>query len=330
MPDAAPTHLLLDPALPADRFAALKRLVFGLGPYRTYVEAPIQQGFGVGLVRRHDALLHEMRRKAAAGTVESMEATAARTNLFRGILFEAGRVSTPGVEEILNDSCFLAAARAISGCEVIEPTMLYANLILPGQELMVHTDTPEFYGLAKGRAPEWLLVVMHHSGLFDAERIAIAGGVTFLGACEAGAFRFWIGGEEQRLQPRENLAIKLDADVTFHGVARVGGPDAPPPPARPSMHMLADEGGWRLLDGDREIHRYAPGEVRVSTQWKARCFASEADRDRARRAPKLDMGEVVGRIEADLRDRGLLIGPRPSDIELAITMIDAYVPFPEG
>ncbi|TVQ91366.1 MAG: hypothetical protein EA397_09920 [Deltaproteobacteria bacterium] len=324
-----PTHLLLDPALSAQGFATLQRLVRELGAYRTYVEKPVQQGFGVGLVRRHDALLHEIRRKVAEGAVESMEATAARTNLFRGILFEAGRIAAPGVEEILNEPRFLDAARQISGCPVIEPTMLYANLILPGQELMVHTDTPEFFGLAKDRAPEWLLVVMHHSGLFASERIAIAGGVTFLGSCEAGAFRFWpAGAGEERLAPRENIAIKLDADVTFHGVARVGGSDAPPPPARPSMHLVPEGQGWALQDGDRRVHRYAAGEVRVSTQWKARCFASEAERERARQAPALEIDEVVDRIEADLRQRGVLTGPRPADMELAILMIDTYVPFP--
>ena len=44
---------------------------------------------------------------------------------------------------------------------------MYANLLLPGQELAVHTDVPEFRGANRKVIPQWLLVVMHHSGLFD-------------------------------------------------------------------------------------------------------------------------------------------------------------------
>ena len=43
---------------------------------------------------------------------------------------------------------------------------------------------PEFRGLNRKNVPQWLLVVMHHSGLFDAWRLPIATGIAYFGAAE--------------------------------------------------------------------------------------------------------------------------------------------------
>jgi len=55
----------------------------------------------------------------------------------------------------------------------------YANVLLPGQELAVHTDVPEFRGASRKTLPQWLLVAMHHSQLFERWRVPIATGVTW-------------------------------------------------------------------------------------------------------------------------------------------------------
>ena len=45
----------------------------------------------------------------------------------------------------------------------------------------MHTDVPEFRGANRKRYPQWLIVVMHHSGLFDRWRMPIATGVAYFG-----------------------------------------------------------------------------------------------------------------------------------------------------
>ena len=52
----------------------------------------------------------------------------------------------PGIEPFLHHEGFVEAARALHGRDVIVPAIVYANLLLPGQELAVHTDVPEFRG----------------------------------------------------------------------------------------------------------------------------------------------------------------------------------------
>lgn len=330
-----PSHLLLDPALDPASWDRLRTLIATRGPYGTYVEGPLMSGFAAGLVRRHDALLHDLEVKAASGAMPDMAETSARGNLFRGVL--AGEHTPPDdvVRALHGHAALRDAAHRISGRPYVEPTMLYVNLMLPGQELFTHSDTPEFVGLSKETAPEWLLVVMHHSGLFEDQRIAIAGGVIFVEAlAEGGAFRCWPEGADAPsvdVQPSPNTAIWLDADRVFHRVDRVGGHDAPAPPAQPDMVLVWTPDGWRLQRGDEVVAHYAHADVRTSVQWKARCFADEAAWAAAQRAPAMRIEDVVARLVEDLRERGILGGvDQPSEIELALLMMRTYIPFPEA
>lgn len=326
-----PSHLVLEEAFPPPLWHALRELIATRGPYRSYVEGPLTEGFGAGLVRRHDALLHAMETQLERGVMESMEEASARGNLFRGVL--AGEHTPPddAVRAIHGHLGLRESAARISGQAHVEPTMLYVNLMLPGQSLYLHSDTPEFVGLSKERAPEWLLVVMHHSGLFEDRRIPIAGGVTFLGGCEGGAFRCWPNGpdgDSVAIEPAPNRAVWLDADRVFHAVDLVGPADGPAPPARPGMTLRPVGDGWLLQDGDRVVMDYPPGAVRVSVQWKARCFESEAACAEARAAPARSVDDIVERLVDDLRGRGVLGTERRDDLDLALTMIRTYIPFP--
>ncbi len=128
---------------------------------------------------------------------------------------------------------------------MIEPAIVYANLFLPGQELAVHTDVPEFRGLSRKQVPQWLLVVMHHSGRFDRWRLPIATGITWFGSSDGGDLSYWPGGPDgpaARLEARHNTAAVLDTDTVFHGVEPVGPPGAVLPPLELGA-VLAPVGG---------------------------------------------------------------------------------------
>ena len=110
-------------------------------------------------------------------------------------------------------------------CAVVVPNIVYANLLLPGQELAVHTDVPEFRGANRKLYPQWLMVVMLHSGLFAPWRRQIATGIAYFGRAQGGALAFYPDGREgaaRTLEARHNTAIVLDTDTVFHGVDRVG------------------------------------------------------------------------------------------------------------
>lgn len=332
----APPFLVLDPCLSEADAERLLDLLRGFGAYAMYVQgATATTGLGAGLVRRHDALLNYVKEGYASGAPESMEHVGSRTNLFRGVLAEGSTVRVPGSEGLLyHHEPFLSAARALTGLALVVPDMLYANLMLPGQELPVHTDTPEYRGLSKADAPEWFLVVMMHSGLFEDWRVRIAGGVTFLRPPrEGGAFVVYPEGRQGpavRVGLRHNTSVMLDADALFHGVDRVGGPDAPAPSLRPHMTLRAvDDDTWEVRDGERPVARLGWGELRLSLQWKALCFADEAARARyADHTDDLTLERALDGLIDDLRARGVVRGERPSDDDLGLILIDTYIRFP--
>jgi hypothetical protein len=215
---------------------------------------------------------------------------------------------------------------------VVEPAIVYANILVPGQELAVHTDVPEFRGANRKRFPQWLMVAMHHSGLFDAWRMPIVTGVSWFSACAGGEFVFYPDGADGApvaLAARRNTAILLDTDSVFHGVDRVGV-DAPLAALRPGMHLVCDgPGRWSLRDGDAVVAAYAWDELRFSISWKAYCFSDEAER-RAwqEHSDDLALDAILDRLVDDLRARGRLGGERPAPTDLALLLIDEYIKFP--
>src|SRR5437899_11101102 len=90
-----------------------------------------------------------------------------------------------------------------------------------GRSSPCHTDVPEFRGANRKLYPQWLMVVMHHSGLFDEYRLPIATAVGWFNACHGGGFAFYPQGGDgpaATIPARANTGIILDTDSVFHGV----------------------------------------------------------------------------------------------------------------
>jgi hypothetical protein len=267
------------------------------------------------------------------GRRDTPGALGARTNYFRESYAYGDRTFVDGIEPFLRYEGFVEAARAIHGRPVIEPAIVYANILVAGQELAVHTDVPEFRGANRKLYPQWLMVVMHHSGLFDAYRMPIATAVGWFNDCRGGAFCFYPDGREgacETLPARANTGIILDTDSVFHGVDPVAI-DGALPTLRPGMALVWDDGRWVLRDGQTAVARYAWDEVRFSISWKAYCFTDEAERIAWREhQDDLVLDRILDALVDDLRARGRLTGERPPPTDLALVLIDEYVRFPEA
>jgi hypothetical protein len=325
--------VLLDPLFAdADLAAGFERRAGAFGVYRLYAEhEQIELEIGPGFLPRHDAVRNFLRTRVAAA--DSAESVAARTSYFREEYAYGDRVLLDGVEVLRDHEGLVEAARMIHGRPVIEPAIVYANLFLPGQELTVHTDVPEFRGLNRKLVPQWLLVVMHHSGLFDPWRLPIATGITWFGASEGGALSYWPDGPDGGVayhDAHHNSAAVLDTDSIFHGVERVGPPDAVVPRLGPGSTLGPDAAGDIVLRdaAGREVRAYAWDELRFSVSWKAYCFADETERDAWRdHSADLELPFVLEALVADLTARGH-DGLTSSSRELGTRLIDEYVTFP--
>ena len=197
----------------------------------------------------------------------------------------------------------------------------------------MHTDVPEFRGCNRKVMPQWLLVAMHHSGLFEDWRMPIATGVAWFHDCDGGEFAFWpdgIDGPVQQHEARKDTAVVLDADSVFHGVDRIASTLPEMAPLQPGMGLepLGDR-RWVVRDGDDVAATYDWDELRFSVSWKAYCFADE-DEQRTWRthAADLTLDAVLERIIEDLRARGAIDGEPPVDPDLSHLIIDTYIRFP--
>jgi len=328
------TVVELDPlfAHPGDADAML-RLCERFGRYEQYLEERSEVDLG-GQYQRFDSASNYIRTGGRSGRVAEPKELAARTSYFRASYAYGDEVFAPGIEAFWHHEGLVAAARRVHGLPVVVPAIAYANVMLWGQELAVHTDVPEFRGANRKHFPQWLMVVMHHSGLFDDWRLPIATGISYFGESPGGALAFWPDGPDAAVhvhEPSHNTAVVLDTDSVFHGVDCVGGPDADVAALRPGDALAWDarRQEWVLRDaaGDEKA-RYGWPRVRFSVSWKAYCFADADDRDRWRaHSDDLTLDMILTALADDLLARGGA-GRPDDDSDFARLLVDTYIHFP--
>lgn len=339
--------VVLDPLMDDEGAQAMLRLCesFERG-YGLYVVEESETKFAPELAQRYDAAVNYVRSGGRFGrTDEPPRTLALRTNYLRESYAYGDEIMVPGIERFLHHDKLIDAARQLYGRPVIEPAIAYANILLPGQELAVHTDVPEFRGANRKVVPQWLLVVMHHAGLFDAWRMPIATGISYFAPegqqPEGGQLAFYPDGPERPASTflaTHNTAIVLDTDSVFHGVDRVGPVTVDPPELAPGNVLRFDAQGhrWQLYRdasaGSELLDDFEWRDIRFSVSWKAYCFGSETEREAWRaHADDLSLDSILDTLVADLVERGVLAhgAARPPDRELALLLIDTYERFPE-
>ena len=332
---------LLDPLMDADDATAMVGLCEAFPAYGLYVTERSDGDFAPELAQRYDAAANYVRTGGRFGHREPAATLALRTNYLRESYAYGTEVVAPGIERFLHHEALLDAARSLYGRPVIEPAIAYANILLPGQELAVHTDVPEFRGANRRLFPQWLMVVMHHSGLFERWRMPIATGIAYFadetaGLPEGGELAYWPDGADGAvtvLPTRHNTGIVLDTDSVFHGVDRVGPPGVDPFAVTPGNVLMHEGGRWVLRPerGSSEVlATFGWNEVRFSVSWKAYCFTDEAERDAWRtHGDDLSLDLILAQLIADLRQRGVLTTDGLTERELALLLIDTYERYPE-
>ena len=328
------TITVLDPLLDDDAAEQMVALWHSYDSYGQYSNEGFDTGFAPELAQRYDAGSNFVRTGGRFGQREDRRMLAARTNYFRETYFYGEHACSPGVEAFRDDEGLLAAARALHDRPVTVPAIVYANILLPGQELAVHTDVPEFRGANRRIVPQWLLVVMRHSELFEPWRMRIATGISYFGDAEGGDLAYYPDGPDGPAAvypPRHNTAAVLDTDTVFHGVDRVAGDDGPLDRLQPGMRLHHEgDRAWTVRDeAGTVMASYGTSDLRYSVSWKAYCFADEAERDAwAAHSDDLTLDHILDTLDADLRVRGRLDGPRPPATELGKLLIDTYIHFP--
>ena len=337
------TITVLDPLLSDAAADAMVDLWHSYGTYGQYSNEGFDTNFAPELSQRYDAAVNFVRSGGRFGRVdEDRKLLAARTNYFRETYFygehtvsPSAQAGSPGIEALRDDEGLLDAARRLHDRPIVVPGIVYANVLLPGQELAVHTDVPEFRGANRRILPQWLLVVMRHSELFEDWRMRIGTGIAYFGEAQGGDLAYYpegAAGPAAVYSPRHNTAARLDTDSIFPGVDRVAGDDEALTRLKPGMRLVHDgDRRWTVRDASDEIIAgFGTDDLRYSVSWKAYCFADEAERVAWEgHVDDLELDVILDTLLADLRRRGVLAtDERPHDAELGKLLIDTYVEFP--
>ena len=248
---------------------------------------------------------------ALGARTEPLAALAVRTSYFREEYAYGRDERIAGIAPFLTTRrSSRRPARSTAGA-VIEPAIAYANLMVPGQELAVHTDVPEFRGANRKLVPQWLLVVMHHSGLFDEYRMPIATAIAWFHDCDGGELAYWPDGATSRRSATGcayNTAMVLDTDSRVPRRRPHRRRRRRRPSADPARHhaRLRRRSNVVVARGRRQRARALQwDELRFSVSWKAYCFRDEHERDTWRdHRDDLTLDVILDRLVDDLRERG--------------------------
>jgi hypothetical protein len=328
------SYLHMDPFLDAAEADNMLRIAESFGSFGTYAQEATSEGLGESLPQRFDVGLHYVARGLDGQGNRDDEVTAqSRTNYFRETYAYGSDKRVAGIEPFMDHPQMQAAARDISGSAEVVPAIVYANLLVPGQELAIHTDVPEFRGANRKNLPQWLLVCMLHSGLFDQWRVPILTCVSWFGAAKGGAFTFYpdgVDGQREAITAKHNSAILIDTDKVFHGVERVENNIAELPAinAGTRLHYLGEE-RWELQGDGKALAEYAWPQLRYSVSWKGYCFKDQAERSVWEdHSDDLSLDAILAIFDDELQRCGLSKGPRPAPDAFAQLLVETYIRFP--
>ena len=162
------TYLHMNPFLEPTEAENMRCIAESFGSFGTYADEATSEGLGESLPQRFDVGLNYVAHGLdGAGNADEEATAAARTNSFRETSASSEEVIASGIEPFMEHQLMRSTAHSMSDCQEVVPAIVYANLLVPGQELAIHTDVPEFRGANRKNTPHWLLVCMLHSGLFD-------------------------------------------------------------------------------------------------------------------------------------------------------------------
>lgn len=297
------------------------------------------------LPERIDVAHHHFKSGGIAGRKEKFEDMVSRLMIFHKIFHEQRDELSrhPAVMRLFQSDKYKQAAQQMCpGMPVLDRIQLGVIVLVPGQEVGTHFDVPWFAGATRYDFPQWLLVVMERSRLFDHLLWPQVQGVAYIHhrPVTGGSFFFWpdgVQGAAQSLPAIPNRGVVLDGSIVAHGVDPFGPLEAPPPPLnqlhayslRPSQQQ---PDAWHIWQDDRNMtlgHAYPTEDLRVSLVWRARCFRSQEEKQSWHAAPKLRLDDILDTLKADLRSRGVLSPfQEPAPLELALMLLNTYVHYP--
>jgi hypothetical protein len=254
-----------------------------------------------GFCRRLEELVMATELKAGSPAPDAEQATRWAVTTSYGETFRGIALDDVGPPSFVPPE-LTAAARQLSGLDEVVVFRVQANAMLPAQGLGRHTDVPEFWGARRWVFPDWLLVAMLHSGLYDDAQLRVISALVWPVATNGGALRIFDRADGElrgSFDPTPGMAVVSDTTRLPHEVTTVPGDEVD---AGPGDSIRLGSDGWHLRRAGGEQHLLSRDQVRASVLVKLGCFADRSARERcfARTEPALDEQEVIATLTGHL------------------------------
>jgi hypothetical protein len=253
------------------------------------------------------------------------------------------------IKDLFSRDAFQAAARRVCPADqqTLDPFQFNLIVQVPGQTVPLHIDAPYFWGASRFEFPQWLLAAMVFSNLFADHFIHQVQVVAYFHEWanvheRGGNFNYFSNASTN---PQQLLALPragsvIDGSKSVHA-ADVYLPDSQPPmldQAKLNALVLVAEsegGGWNLTSNNETVRRYTDDELRWTVVYRARCFSSDAERERYHASTDhMSFEKIVSVFEQDLIKRGLLSSAGDAlamdRLTFAMLLIDTYITYPYG
>ena len=124
--------------------------------------------------------MHYLKSGGRSGLREPLPRLVSRLLTFLRFFFDAS-AKVPALDTLFHSPAYTAAVSTVCRDKpVLDAFQVGIILQLPGQAVPMHYDVPWFWGASRFTLPQWLLVVMDHSGLWRDRRVSQLQGVAYL------------------------------------------------------------------------------------------------------------------------------------------------------
>lgn len=295
------------------------------------------------LPQRVDVGRHFVLTGGVDGNRENYDILVRRVTSFGRYMLGSSLEKFPSVQRLFETEKFVSAAKRIcpSGASLLDPFQFNIIMQIPGQTVASHLDAPYFWGADRFDFPQWLLMVMKFSGIYENIFIHQVQVVGYLSPepIEGGEFIYYpenANGEFKQVPAVYRAGSTVDGSKTIHA-SRIFRPKSMVPALdKDKDSALVYEGSekWLLQVDNLTVATYHSRDLRISIVYRARCFADDTARERHAAFPiseRLKLETVI----ATLLERLVLLGelnseqiPSMSRLEIAQLLMLKYIRYP--
>lgn len=300
---------------------------------------------------RIDVGLHYLTSGGVEAKKENIELLTSRVQPFLHYILDYKK--DPLTKNLLESPDVVKAAESICPKDkpFLDPFQFNYVVQLPGQTVATHVDAVYFRKASRFHMPQWLLSVMHFSGLFKEEFVEQVQAVAYYHKWtddRAGTFLFW--NDPKTRQPEVSYPISKSANfVDGSRVIHAAGvympwrkPPILPRGARNTLEYRKGDtsnGGeeeehmWDVKVDGQKLQSYKESELRFSAVYRCRCFKDQADKDKYDEEQKPEnawtIDYVMGILRKDMAAKGVLAeGAAIAPVDLGELLIKTYIKYP--